>query len=183
MSNKLKDLLKHMSDVNTNKRYNFLKIMKQPWFKPFNEDLLIGGCNLYKMIYPVEAKILNIMQIYGFNKKTIENDVKNNKFNIGTGLFRHLVIKLNEMGFKNISDLGSKEYLQYRMDKNNFYKDGENKYNNYLNKVQEKTEKMIGDFKKNIIQQLNNLEELNIFTMKMILENLKFIIVIIVVII
>ena len=172
MSNKLKDLIRHMLDINSNKRYNFSKIMKHPWFKPFNEKLLIGGCNLYKMSYPVDAKILNIIQIYGFNKKQIEADMKKNKYNNGTGLFRHLVIKLNEMGFKSISDLGSKEFLQYTSDKNNFYKDGDTQYNEYLNKVQskiEKIEKIISDSQEkeeNIIQQLNNMEELNISTIK-----------------
>jgi hypothetical protein len=34
--------------------------MKHPWFKPFNEELLIGGYNLYKTIYPVDERILNI---------------------------------------------------------------------------------------------------------------------------
>ena len=172
MSNKLKDLIRHMLDVNCNKRYNFLKIMKHPWFKPFNEDLLIGGCNLYKMVFPVDEKILNIIKIYGFNKKQIEIDMKKNKYNNGTGLFRHLILKLNDMGFKSISYLGSKEYLQYRSDKNNYYKDGETKYNKYLNIVQEKIEKIekiISDFQEkeeNIIQQLNNLEDLNLSMIK-----------------
>ena len=172
MSNKLKDLLKHMLDIDSVKSYNCLKIMKHPWFKPFNEGLLVGGCNLYKIIYPVDEKLLNIIQIYNFNKKIIENDLKKNKFNIGTGLFRHLVIKLNEMGFKSISDLGCKEYINYKNEKNNYYNDGENQYNNYLNKVQEKIEKIekfISDYQEkeeNIINNLNNLEENNISMMK-----------------
>ena len=61
MSNKLKDLLKHMMEPNPKKRYDFIKIMKHPWFKPFNEKL-IGGCNPLKMIIPTDIKILNILQ-------------------------------------------------------------------------------------------------------------------------
>ena len=172
MTNKLKDLLRHMLDINIKKRYNFSKIMKHPWFKPYNEELLIGGCNLYKMIYPVDQKILNIIQIFDLNKKNVEKDIKDNKYNIGTGLYRHLIIRLNEMGFKSLSDLGSKEYLQYRNDKNNYYLDGENNYNNYLNRVQEKIEKIekfISDYQEkeeNIIIQLNNFEEANISMVK-----------------
>ena len=165
ISNKLKDLLRHMLDINSLRRYNFVKIMKHPWFKPFNEELLIGGCNLYKMIYPVDERILNIIKIFGFDKKIVENDMKNNKFNIGTGLYRHLVIKLNEMGFKSISDLGCKEFIQYKNNKNNYYPDDENRFNNYLIHVQEKIEKIekcISDYQEkeeNIIINLNNLEE------------------------
>ena len=172
MTNKLKDLLRHMLDVNTKKRYNFTKIMKHPWFKPYNEELLIGGCNLYKMIYPVDQRILNIIQIFDLNKKNVEKDLKDNKYNIGTGLYRHLIIKLNENGFKSLSDLGSKEFLQYRNDKNNYYLDGDNNYNNHLNKVQEKIEKIekiISDYQEkeeNIITQLNNFDEANISMVK-----------------
>ena len=168
ISNKLKDLIKHMLDINSSKRYNFIKIMKHPWFKPFNEDLLIGGCNLYKMIYPVDERILNIIKIFDLNSKKVENDMKNNRYNIGTGLFRHLVIKLNGMGFKSISDLGSKEFLQYKNNINNYYQDDEKRFNNYLNHVQEKIEKIekcISDYQEkeeNIILSLNNLEELNL---------------------
>jgi hypothetical protein len=56
---------------------------------------------------------------------------KNNKFNVGNGLFRNLVIKLNEMGFKSVSDLGCKEFIQYKNNKNNYYQDDENRFNNY----------------------------------------------------
>ena len=166
ISNKLKDLLKHMLDVNSEKRYNFAKIIKHPWFKPFKE-YIVGGCNLHKMIYPIDEKILNIIQIYGFNKKQIENDMKINKFNIGTGLYRHLVIKLKEMGFTSLSDLWCSDYCNYKNDKNNFYKNGDEKYNTYLNVVQKKIEKMekvICDFQEkeeNIINQLNKLEDTN----------------------
>ena len=179
ISNKLKDLLRHMLDINSNKRYNFIKIMKHPWIKPYNDQSLKDGCNLYKMIYPVDEKILNIIRIYEFDKKVIENDMKKNKFNNGTGLYRHLVLKLIEMGFKSVSDLGSNEFLQYKKDKNNFIKDGENQYNIYLKKVQEKIEnieKIISDSQEkeeNIIQQLNNLEELNISMMKNDIEKSK----------
>ena len=168
ISNKLKDLLKHMLDVNAKKRYNFIKIMKHPWFKPFNEDLLIGGCNLYKMIYPIDEKILNIIQLYGFDKKIVANDMKSNKYNIGTSLYKQLVLKVNGMGYKSISDLSSIDYIKYKNDKNKFYLDGDKIYNNYLEKIQEKIqkiEKVISDFQEkedNIIQQLNNFQEMNL---------------------
>ena len=166
MTNKLKDLLKHMLDINSEKRYNFSKIIKHPWFKPYNE-IIIGGCNIHKMIYPIDEKILNIIKIYDFNKKQIENDMKNNKFNIGTGLYRHLVIKLKEMGFTSLSDLSSKEYCNYKNEKKNFHKDGDERYNTYLIGAQtkiEKIEKFISDFQEkeeSIINQLNQLEDTN----------------------
>ena len=80
ISNKLKDLLKHMIDTNPNKRYNFQRILNHPWVKIYSKKLLTGGCNIYQMIYPIDFKIINIMeQYYGFDKIIIMNDLKNNK--------------------------------------------------------------------------------------------------------
>ena len=43
ISNKVKDLLKHMLDTDPNKRYNFQRIIKHPWFKPYNEATMTEG--------------------------------------------------------------------------------------------------------------------------------------------
>jgi non-specific serine/threonine protein kinase len=77
MSNKLKDLLKHILDPNPKKRYDINKIMKHPWFKPYN-DKLIGGCNPLKMYFPIDDKILNIIEKFGFDKNKVKLDLKNN---------------------------------------------------------------------------------------------------------
>ena len=99
ISNKAKDLLKHMLEIDTKKRYTFQRIIKHPWFKPFNESSLTGGVNIYKMIYPVDERILKIIIIYGFNKKEIDMDLKQNKFNKGTGFYKLLTNKLLYSGF------------------------------------------------------------------------------------
>ena len=164
MSNKLKDLLKHMMEPNPKKRYDLNKIMKHPWFKPFN-DKLIGGCNYLKMSFPVDDRILNAIEKFGFNKDKIKLDLKNNKYNMGTGLYKLLVKKANISGFHSVSDLGSKEYLDYQENKNNYFIDGDDKYAQYLKEIQKKMqriEKIIFGFQEkeeNIIKELNKLEE------------------------
>ena len=165
MSNKLKDLLKHMMEPNPKKRYDFIKIMKHPWFKPFNEKL-IGGCNPLKMIIPTDIKILNILQEkFGFNINNVKNDLINNRYNITTGLYKLLVKKANILGYHSISDYGCKEYLEYKDNINNYYNDGEKKYEIYLGEVQKRMEvieRHIFQFQEkeeNIIKELNNLEE------------------------
>ena len=165
MSNKLKDLLRHMMEPNPKKRYDLNKIMKHPWFKPYN-DKLIGGCNYLKMSFPVDNRILDMMQQkFGFDKNKIELDLKNNKYNKGTGLYKLLVKKANILGYHSVSDLGSKEYLEYQKNKKNFFSDGDSKYEKYLQEIQKKMqriEKIIFGFQEkeeNIIKELNNLEE------------------------
>ena len=163
MSNKLKDLLNHMLDINPKKRYTFSKIVKHPWFRPFNESLLLGGCNTFKMIYPTDEKVLNILVIYGFNRKEIDMDLKQNKFNNGTGVYFQLVRKLLNMGLSCVSDLCSKDYITFRDDKDNYFTNGDKKYEKNLNKIEEKikdVEKYIESYRikeDSIISSLGNL--------------------------
>ena len=164
MSNKLKDLLRHMMEPNPKKRYDLNKIMKHPWFKPYNQKL-IGGCNFLKMIVPVDNKIVNIINKFGFNKEKVEMDIKNNKYNKGTGLYKLLVKKANILGIHSVSDLGSKEYLDYKDNKNNYIKDGDIKYKKYLEEVKKRMELVENNIfqfqqkEENIIKELDKLEE------------------------
>ena len=150
ISNKLKDLLRHMLDKNPKKRYTFQKIVKHPWIKPLSEKIFSEGINIYKTIYPVDERILNIVNEYGLDKNKIKNDLIKNKYNTGTGLYKQIVRKLLDLKIKNISDLWSEEFMAYRDDKKNKYEDGDKKYEDYILKVDEryrKKEDFVNDFK------------------------------------
>ena len=60
--------------------------------------------------------LLNIISQYGFDKEQIKNDLKQNKYNVGTGLYRQIVRKLLDLKMKNISDLCSEEFIEYKDD-------------------------------------------------------------------
>ena len=163
ISNKVKDLLKHMLDIDPNKRYTFQKILRHPWFKPFDESSLTGGCNPYKMIYPVDERILKLIVIYGFNKKEVDKDLKQNTFNCRTGLYKQLSDKLLYMGFTSLSDLCSDDFMKFSRDQENIISDGEAKYKKYINKILErikKVERYVNDYKRKedkIIKDLENI--------------------------
>ena len=165
ISNKLKDLLKHMLDINPTKRYNFQKIIKHPWFKPYNESTLTNGFNIYKMIYPVDERILKIIIIYGFNKKEVDMNLKQNKFNQGTGLYKQLTDKFLFMGFKSYSDLCSEDFVEFYKDKENIISDGEKKYKKYIIKILEKirkVERYVNEYKRKedkVIRDLDSIIE------------------------
>ena len=142
ISNKLKDLLKHMLEVDAKKRYTFQRIVKHPWFKPYSESTLTGGVNIYKMIYPVDERILKIIVIYGFNKKEIDMDLKQNKFNLGTGLYKHLTNKFLNMGFRSYSDLCSEDFMEFKNDQSNIITNGDKKYKKYISKILDKIKKV-----------------------------------------
>ena len=163
ISNKVKDLLKHMLEVDPNKRYTFQKIIKHPWFKPFDEQTLTGGCNPYTMIYPVDERILKLIVIYGFNKKEVDKDLKQNIFNCRTGLYKQLTDKLLYMGFTSFSDLHSEDFRKFSKDKENIISDGEVKYKKYINKILEKIKKVeryIDDYKRKEDKVIKDLEDI-----------------------
>ena len=94
ISNKLKDLLRHMLDPSPKRRYDFLKVAKHPWIKPYGIKIFSQGINIHKTIFPVDERILNIVKEYGFDKDKVKNDLIMNKYNIGTGLYEQIVRKL-----------------------------------------------------------------------------------------
>ena len=163
ISNKVKDLLKHMLEIDPNKRYTFQKIVRHPWFKPFDEATLTGGCNTYKMIYPVDERILKLIVIYGFNKKEVDKDLKQNIFNFRTGLYKQLSDKVLYMGYSSLSDLCSSDFINFSRDVENIISDGKIKYKKYISKILEKIKKVeryVDDYKRKedkIIKDLDNI--------------------------
>ena len=158
ISNKLKDLIRHMLDKNPNKRYTFQKIAKHPWLKPYSESAFSGGINVHKIIFPVDERLLNIISQYGFDKEKVKNDLKQNKYNIGTGVYRQIVRKLLDLKMKNISDLCSEEFIEYKDDEKNKYIDGDKKYQDYIKNVDEKYKKK-EDFINDFIQREDEVVE------------------------
>ena len=165
ISNKLKDLLKHMLDKNPKKRYTFQKIVKHPWLKPYTEKIFSEGINIHKTIYPVDERILNIINEYGFDKNKVKDDLIMNKYNIGTGLFKQIVRKLLDLKMKNISDLWSEEFMAYRDNKKNKIEDGDKKYEDYIKQIDEKYKKredFVNNFKERedyVVERLMHLKD------------------------
>ena len=149
ISNKVKDLLKHMLDINPNKRYNFQKILKHPWLKPYKESLFLDGINIYNIKYPIDDKILNIVSMYGFDKKIVKDNLLKNKFNESTGVYKQLIRKSLDLKINTISDLCSDIYLKYRSDPKNLISN-KSEFQKYINNMQniiKKKEKIVADYK------------------------------------
>ena len=173
ISNKLKDLMKHMLEVNSNKRYNFQKIIKHPWVKRFtdNKNMFIGGINIIEMKYCIDERILNIIEKYydNFKKDKIRKDLLENKFNEGTGLYKILLRKIIDMKINSLSDLFSADFLKYIQNKNNYIKQNvgdNNLYNKYIENVNNRKNQIgnyINDYKKKedeVVKYLLNIENL-----------------------
>ena len=135
IGNICKDLLKKMLEVNPKKRVNFLKVTRHPWVKSSKEVKIIGGYNIYEMIYPVDERLLKIISEYGLDSKIVENELKLNKYNSNTGLFRLITKKIMELKYGTISDFASTPFIEYMKNTKNAISGGESKYSEILNKI------------------------------------------------
>ena len=128
----VKDLLKHMLDINPMTRYTLQEIRDHPWFNDKNYNMLPGIVIGYNKI-PIDEKILKQCENYGFNKGTVKKSVLGNKFDSGSALYYLLVKKGRDKGEESVSDLCSDEYIKFALDENNIirdFEDGNNVKNN-----------------------------------------------------
>ena len=156
-------LIKGMIEVDTNKRFNLNDIIFSKWLNKSIFDIN-DGINIFEMSYPIDKKILNLCQFYGFNKDLISFDIKNNLHNQNTVLYKLLVQKIVNFGFTSISDLCSNEFYQYIHDPSHNYNNiviNQN-YENFTNKNQDRIYK--------VYDQINNFETKHEMLMNKLLE-------------
>ena len=122
----LKDLLKHMLDINPITRYTLQDIREHPWFN-LNDTNLIPGIIIGYNLIPVDENILNLCVAYNCDRDKIENSVRNNKYDSGSALYYLLVRKITRKGFESVSDLSSDLFIDYILDDNNLVNKGRDK--------------------------------------------------------
>ena len=114
----LKDLLKHMLDIDPVTRFTLQEIRQHPWFN-LNKINLIPGIIIGYNNIPVDENILNLCVAYNADKNKIENSVKNNKYDSGSALYYLLVKKITKNGFQSVSDLSSEAFIEYILNDDN----------------------------------------------------------------
>ena len=174
IGNICKDLLKKMLEVNPKKRLNFLKVSRHPWVKTSQDVKIIGGYNYYEMVYPVDERLLKIIAEYGLDPKKVEEELKLNKFNVNTGLFKIIVKKIMELKYGTISDFTTNSFVEYMKDTKNAKSDASDKYSEFVRKIEEKNSKIqktIFECKKKENNVITKLEELKLMSDEDIKKN------------
>ena len=138
-SDEVKDLLKHMLDIDPMTRYTLQEIKDHPWFN-MTDCILIPGIIIDYNIIPVDEKILNLCVTYNKDKNEVYDSIRNNKYDSNSALYYLLIKKLKrKKGFQSVSDLCSDEFIEYILDENNLVNPEE--YNNsHQNMNEEKNE-------------------------------------------
>ena len=136
----LKDLLKHMLDINPITRYTLQDIREHPWFN-LNDTNLIPGIIIGYNLIPVDENILNLCVAYNCDRDKIEYSVKNNKYDAGSALYYLLVRKITRKGFESVSDLSSDLFIDFILDDNNLVNKNKNNQEKKRIKSKDKTNK------------------------------------------
>ena len=113
------DLLKHMLDVNVNSRFGYNEVIQHEFIRDKCLKGKSGGLNVFDMVYPVDWKVLNVVEQFGFDKKDVEIELKRNAFTEGTAVYKMLLGKIRDLGFSSCSDLCSMEYKMFKRNKAN----------------------------------------------------------------
>ena len=162
----VKDLLKHMLDVDPMTRYTLQEIKEHPWFN-LNECILIPGIIIDYNIIPVDEKILNLCVTYNKDKKDVFDSVRNNKYDSNSALYYLLVRQLKRKGFKSVSDLCCDEFIDYILDENNLVENNKEHLNivenkDYKNNIEENKEEEIILDKNNLDNDIEKILDNNI---------------------
>ena len=108
-----------MFDVNVHNRFGYNEVIQHEFIRENSLKGKNGGLNVFDTVYPVDWKVLNAVEQYGFNRKEVEMELKGNKFTEGTAVYKILLGKIKDLGFSSCSDLCSMEYKAFKRNKAN----------------------------------------------------------------
>ena len=127
LSKDAKDFLHCILNTNPKKRYTIPQMRLHPWFNQIDPKInMTEGLLLNKIVVPIDENIINEMvNKYNFNGEEIRSGLLLNEHNNITTTYYLILNKKIRNGEKSISDMKSKEFLNYIKNKNNsleFYK-------------------------------------------------------------
>ena len=128
----LYDLLSHLLDINPITRYDLDQIKIHPWYNLITPDTNRPGLIIGYHKIPVDQRIINICQSYGYDGNKVRESVINNNYDNNSSIYYIILKKMKTMGIESISDLNSDEYLDYISDPSNIiFNSKYSKYSRY----------------------------------------------------
>jgi 5'-AMP-activated protein kinase catalytic alpha subunit len=120
LSDKAKDILTKILEVDPKKRFNFEQIKEHPWFNIIDKNyLMYKGVNVDEDIMPIDEEIINDMEKMGFNKMEMRYSLIKNFHNKVTTVYDLLLKKKIERGKKSVADKNSDLFIEYINDEKN----------------------------------------------------------------
>ena len=170
-SPQLADFLKHILDIDPLTRYDLDQIKKHPWYNIVTPVKSLPGIIIGYHKIPIDDRILNVCEAYGFDKESVRISVAENKYDNKSAIYYIILSKMKREGYDSISDLFSEDYLEYiknpdniikkeekEEDKKEEEKDEDKKEEEKVEdkkeeeKVEEKTEEKVEEKKEEIVE-------------------------------
>ena len=169
LSDSVVDLIKHMIQPDVSQRYTFKEVIQHEWLNDVSSDsdndnnVVSKGVNYFEMKYPIDSRILNICETYGFDQVRIRNDLQSNKFNCYTAVYKLFVKKVYDAGISCLNDYCSDEYKAYIEDERNYYTEEEKREvrERFEMKERERKEKLEEQEKEMFEKEERAFKELN----------------------
>ena len=127
VSEDAKELIQGILKLDPLERFDFDLIKSSRWFRSI-DYIFYPGIFIDKHHLPIDEKILDLIEnIYNIDRKTVKFHLLNYDFNEFTSTYYMMLKRFIKEGGKSISDLISKDYLDYIQDPKNIYN-----YDNFL---------------------------------------------------
>ena len=105
------DLINGMMEIDPKKRFTIEQIIKHPWFNLVKPEMRPGLSSTQEP--PIDERILEQVKSYGYDSEQCREKVKANKFDTLTAIYYLLLRKHVMNGGTSVSDLNSKEFIDY----------------------------------------------------------------------
>ena len=134
----LRDFLSHILDIDPLTRYDLDQIKKHPWYNIVTPQKALPGLIIGYHKIPLDDRILNVCEAYGFDKNAVKQSVLENKYDNKSAIYYIILNKMKKEGYDSIADLFSNDYIEYVKNPNNLIK----KEDKEDNKKEEKKEEL-----------------------------------------
>ena len=131
-SPELADLLVHLLDINPLTRYDLEQIKQHPWFNMVKEYKSVPGVIEGYHRIPIDMKIVEACEQYGYEKDKVIESVEKCKYNRNSSVYYIILSKFKREGYHSISDLFSDVFLKYIRDPKNIIYKGEEELDELL---------------------------------------------------
>ena len=157
----LRDLLSHIIEINPDKRFNLEQIKNHKWYNIINATP-IPGIDIDKYKIPIDERIINVCQAYGYDPEKINESVSENFYDNYTSIYYIILAKFIRERYDSISDLFSQDYLDYINDTKNMINNIYDKNNDkiFINEINN-NEDIINENKKIINKENNEIYSFN----------------------
>ena len=115
------DLIENMLKIDPNERYDFEQIKSHPWFNLVEPKLKPGIVyGVHKI--PIDEKILNKVEEYGYDKTKCLKSLQNYIYDSNCSIYYLTLKQFTRENKSSISDLFSNQYLKYLKNYKNWLK-------------------------------------------------------------